>query len=95
MELLRSRRSERQKAARDKEEEETHEERKESAVSDNDAEDADEDSEGPGSYRGRAHFLRALRTLLGAWVSVGDMHAGICLSRCTRFVASDPLVLAS
>ena len=91
MEPLRSRRSERQKAARDKEEEE----RKESAVSDNDAEDADEDSEGPGSYRGRAHFLRALRTLLGAWVSVGDMHAGICLSRCTRFVASDPLVLAS
>ena len=43
---LRSRRSERLKAARDKEEEE----RKESAVSDNDAEDADEDSEGPGSY---------------------------------------------
>ena len=34
-------------------------------------------------------FMRALRTLLGAWVSVGDMHAGICLSRCTRFVASE------
>ena len=30
------------------------EERKDGAVSDNDAEDADEDSEGPGSYRGRA-----------------------------------------
>ena len=44
---LRSRRSERLQAARDKEEEE----RKESAVSDNDAEDADEDSEDPGSYR--------------------------------------------
>ena len=56
MEPLGSRRSARQKAARDKEEEE----RKESAVSDkvtrNDAVDADEDSEGPGSYRGRAQM---------------------------------------
>ena len=40
-------------AARDREEKE----RKDGAVSDNDAEDADEDSEGPGSYRGRAQEL--------------------------------------
>ena len=50
---LRSRRSERLKAARDQEEEEI----KESAVSDNDAEDADEDSEGPGSNPGRARRM--------------------------------------
>ena len=47
------RRSARVEAASDREEKE----RKDGAVSDNDAEDADEDSEGPGSYRGRAHVL--------------------------------------
>ena len=52
MEPLGSRSSARQKAACDKEEEE----RKAGAVSDNDAEDADEDSEGPGSNQGRAQL---------------------------------------
>ena len=45
-----SRRSERAQAARDKEKEE----RKEGAVRGNDAEDAVEDSDGPGSDPGRA-----------------------------------------
>ena len=49
------RRSARVEAARDREEKE----RKDGAVSDNDAEDADEDSKGPGSYRGRAQSRRS------------------------------------